>query len=160
MRTAQVGDRVRIQYSTLSRGSAATRQRKPKSVEFIVGSRDVLHSLSFGVVGMAPGDRKRLTLQPTEAYGVVRKKLIRRVSRDRLPGHLTLRVGQRLTALRGVAGRRRRVTVVAITHDSVVLDSNHPLAGKVVELELNLMSVDSSANAKRRKTPADMGGKG
>ena len=158
MHIAQIGDRVRIQYFTPSRGGGAAKQRRPKSVEFIVGSRDVFSSLSFGVVGMAPGDRKRLTLQPAEAYGMVRQKLIRRISRDRLPGHLSLRVGQRLTALRGIAGRRRRVTVVEITPDSVVLDGNHPLAGEIVEMEVNLISLDASSNANQRKPQFDVGG--
>ena len=68
MHKANLGDRVRVQYSRVSkRGAAPAKAFIPKTCEFTVGSSDVFPSLSVGVVGMAPGDRKRLTLQPQEA---------------------------------------------------------------------------------------------
>ena len=48
------------------------------------------------------------------------------------------------------SGRRQRVRVVEINPDSVTVDGNHPLAGKVIELEVNLISLDSSANANHK----------
>ena len=78
-------------------------------------------------------------------------KLMRLIPRSRFPKHLKLQVGKRLTAVHGLAGRRRRVTVVEINSDSVVVDGNHPLAGKVVVLEVNLISLDSSADANRQQ---------
>ena len=113
MRTAQIGDQVRVQYSQLP-GAAATEHTNSKTCVFMVGSRDVFPALSMGVVGMAPGDRKQLSLPPTEAYGAVQSKLIRQIPRTRFPQHLVLEVGKRLTAIQGLARRRRRVTVVEI----------------------------------------------
>ena len=159
MHRAELGDRVRIEFARLvDQCPAASHPRKSKTCEFIVGGKEVFASLSLGVVGMAPGDRKRLTLQPAEAYGDVQPKLLRQIPRSRFPKHLKLQVGKRLTAVQGLAGRRRRVTVVKINRDSVVVDGNHPLAGKVVILEVNLLTVDSSADANRRKPQFDVGG--
>src|ERR1043165_7383292 len=112
MQTAKIGDRVRIQYSRLPQRAAARGvSHGQKTLEFIVGSNDVLPSLSVGVVGMAPGDRKQLTPQPQEAYGAVKRKLIRQIPRERFPQHIALKVGKRLTAFVASSGRRERVRV-------------------------------------------------
>jgi FKBP-type peptidyl-prolyl cis-trans isomerase SlyD len=106
---------------------------------------------------MSPGERKRFTLEPRDAYGDIEPKLIRKIPRRRFPKHVELHIGKRLTAVHGVAGRRRRVTVIKIEPDSIVVDGNHPLAGKVVKLEISLLSLDSSAAANRGKPQFDMG---
>jgi peptidylprolyl isomerase len=161
MHTAKPGDRVRIQYSRLpERAAAPGGTRRQRTLEFIVGSRDVFPTLSFGVVGMAPGDRKQFTLQPHEAYGDVQPRLIRQIPRQKFPKHLLLHVGKRLTAVHGIAGSRRKVTVVEIQPDMVTVDGNHPLAGKVIELEVSLLTLDSSANANHSKPQFDTGGEG
>ena len=109
---------------------------------------------------MAPGDQKHLTLQPQEAYGSVKPKLIRQIPRQRFPRHVALQVGKRLTAFVASSGRRQRVRVVEINPDSVTVDGNHPLAGKVIELEVNLISLDSSSNTNKQKPQFDLGGRG
>ncbi len=154
MPSAKVGDRVCVQYARVKErpavaGKPADRKpADPKTLEFTVGSREVMSGLSLGVVGMAQGEEKLLTLQPTEAYGPVKPGLIKEIPRHQFPKHLVLRVGKRLTALGGTSGRRRQVRVVEINPKSVLVDGNHLLAGKVVELQVRLISVDSTAAAK------------
>ena len=161
MSVAQIGDRVRVRYCRLAAPEAAPRrQPSVKTCEFTVGGSEVFPSLSLGVVGMAPGDQKRFTLQPLEGYGTVRPKLIRQVPRARFPEHLKLHVGKRLAAVQGIAGRRRRFTVIEIGPETVTVDGNHPLAGQVIELEVKLISIDSHANGNGCKPPFDVGDKG
>jgi FKBP-type peptidyl-prolyl cis-trans isomerase SlyD len=111
-------------------------------------------------VGMAAGDRKQFKLQPHEAYGEVDPKLIRQIPRAKLPKRLVIEVGKRLTAVRGSARRRRRVTVVEIRPDSITVDGNHPLAGQIVELEVSLLTLDSSGHANKQRPQFDLGGQG
>jgi len=161
MHTAKLGDRVRVEYARAPETNAA--QDKPharKACEFTVGGKQVFPSLSLGVVGMAPGDQKMLTLKPHEAYGPVQPKLIRKIPRKRFPQHIALQVGKRLTAFVAASGRRQRVRVVAVNSESVTVDGNHPLAGRIVELEVSLISVDSSSNANKQKPQFDLGGRG
>jgi FKBP-type peptidyl-prolyl cis-trans isomerase 2 len=159
MNVAKVGDRVRIQYCRLPENAAsAGGTRQQKTLEFTVGSRKVLRLLSLGVVGMAPGDRRQFTLQPHEGYGTIKRKLIRQVSRKRIPAHIELYVGKRLSVTRGLCDLPRRVTVVEIRPEGVIVDGNHPLAGKVIELEVYLLSLDSSSNANQTKQQYDIGG--
>jgi FKBP-type peptidyl-prolyl cis-trans isomerase SlyD len=124
-------------------------------LQFTVGSKEVIRGISFGLVGMAEGEQKRLTLQPRDAYGAVRSKLIKEVPRKRFRSDMRLYVGQQLTATGVDSGRRRRVQVVEIKRDTVVVDGNHPLAGQVLEVEIQLISLVSSAadTDNRRKGP-------
>ena len=146
MNRAKLGDRVRVQYlGLLKDGTATDKHRGRQVLEFIVGSKEVISGISLAVVGMAKGEEKRLTLQPKDAYGAVRRKLIKEIPRQRFPSHLELCVGKRLTSVGVSSGRRRQVQVVEIKPDTVVVDGNHPLAGKILEVEVQLVSLASAA---------------
>lgn len=142
MTKAQMGDHVQVQYLEIKSGGKPVRQAPGRKVlEFTVGSDQVISGVSLGVVGMVEGQEKRLTLAPTEAYGEVRPKLIREVPRGRFPSGLDLHVGQRLKAKSRHSSRRRRAKVVELRPNSVVVDYNHRLAGEVLEVELQLVSL-------------------
>ena len=160
MHTAKPGDRVRVRYSRLSKRKAPagtapvttapeTTAPETKELEFTVGSDEVMPGLSLGVVGMAQGEEKHLTLQPAEAYGPVKPGLIKEIPRHQFPKSLVLRVGKRLVALASASGRRRRVRIVEINAKSVLVDGNHALAGKVVELDVRLISLESATHKGR-----------
>src|SRR5688572_16375581 len=126
MRTAKLRDRVRLQYARVRNGSnGSAKSPNPKVVEFTVGSRGAMPGLRLGVAGMAPGEQKRFTLQPLEAYGLVQPALIEEIPRRAFPRRLALRVGKRLSALSKLSGRRRRVRVVEIKPGAVIVDGNH-----------------------------------
>jgi peptidylprolyl isomerase len=145
MSKAKFGDRVRVQcLGVRENGNGIDRHRGQQMLEFTVGDKDVIPGINSGVVGMAEGEQKRLTLQPKDAYGVIHPELIKEVSRQRFPRHLKLHVGQRLRATGVKSGRRRLVEVAELKPNTVVVDGNHPLAGEVLEVELQLISVVSS----------------
>jgi FKBP-type peptidyl-prolyl cis-trans isomerase 2 len=140
----QLGDRVQVQYVRIAGpGVMADTTVGQKNCEFTVGGTEVLPALSTGVIGMTPGHHKRLTIQPAEAHGHVQRRLIRKIPRARFPAHMVLEVGKRLSMKGKTAGRRRRVRIVEVKFDSVLVDGNHPLAGKVIELDVLLLSLVS-----------------
>ncbi len=143
MKRAKLGDRVRIQCLAPAKEGAAKKQLGRKAMEFTVGSAEVIRGISIGVVGMASGEKKRLKLQPKDAYGNVRRKLIRKLPRAYFPTHADLHAGRRVTLV-GITSRRRlRVQILETDAKTVVVDSNHPLAGKVLHLEVLLVSLNS-----------------
>ncbi len=161
MQIVKLGDRVRIQYTRVrSPAKASARLPEPKETEFTVGGRSVLPGLSLGVAGMAQGEHKRLTLQPVDAFGPVEPRLIQRISRRILPKRLVLKLGKRLSALSAMTGRRRSARIVKLGPRSVIVDGNHPLAGKVIELTVRMLSVDSSPEANRSQLQGDTGSEG
>lgn len=147
---AKLGDRVRVEYTGPMSDGTSKNGLGRREFEFTVGSDEVLSGISRGVVGMAVGERKQLTLEPQDAYGPVRRDRIKEISRRRLPGNLEPFVGTRLAKVSATSGRRRKVRIVEVKAVTVVVDGNHPFAGKVLEVELLLMSLRSSqANATR-----------
>jgi peptidylprolyl isomerase len=144
MNRAMLGDRVRVQCSELLKDGAAARWYCGRQMQFTVGSDDeVVAGISLGVVGMATGEQKRLALQPKDAYGAVRRELIKELPRTSFRAGLSLYVGKTLTAVGKRSGRRRRIRVVDLQPQTVVVDGNHPLAGKVLVVKLLLISLDS-----------------
>lgn len=140
MTKAKFGDQVRVEYSGHFKDEKAGLQRLGREIfEFTVGSRDVMPGINKGVVGMVEGERKQMTLQPGDAYGEFRPNLIKTISRQRLPSGVVLKVGKRLTTIGQKSGRRRKVRIVELTPTTVVVDGNHPLAGKTVEVEFQLL---------------------
>ena len=151
MTSAKLGDRVRVQYLGLKMdGNASELSRGRQLLEFTVGSNEVIHGISVGVIGMTAGQQKRLKLQPKDAYGPVRPDLIKEVSRERFAAALDLHVGQRLTATGVRSGRQRRVAILELKPDTVVVDGNHPLAGEILDVQLQLISLDPSAAGARK----------
>ena len=147
MSKVQRGDRVRVQYfGLLPNGQPIADTPKREVLVFTAGGQEVIPGISNGVVGMAIGDQKRMTLSAEEAFGPVDGKLRKEVSRQRFGPGLELYVGKRLMAIGVKSGRRRRVRVVELYPETVIVDANHPLAGKTVEVELQLI-------ARRPSTP-------
>lgn len=153
---AKLGDRVRIEYSGQFTDEKAGIQRLGREVfEFTVGSHEIMPSISKGVVGMVEGERKQLTLQPQDAYGEFRSNLIQEIPKHRLPSGIVPKVGKRLTTVGVKSGRRRKVRIVELKPTTVVVDGNHPLAGKTVEVEFQLLVHDSSSARAGRKRDND-----
>jgi FKBP-type peptidyl-prolyl cis-trans isomerase 2 len=69
-------------------------------------------------------------------------------------------VGKWLTHIEPISGHRERVRIIEVNPRSIVVDGNHPLAGEVVELDVMLISVDSSSHANKAKQQFDEGGEG
>ena len=142
---AKFGDRVQIKYvSQLSDDTSTAVSQERRVLEFEVGSEQVIVGINRGVVGMAEGDRKRLTLVPQEAYGAIRKDLIREIPRQRIPSTVNLVVGKWLIKRRKKPARSRRVRIIDINPATVLVDGNHPLAGKTVKVEMELLSVHAA----------------
>lgn len=152
MNRAKQGDRVQVKYRELDDGAGVRKSPRPRLLEFTVGGNEVMRGLSFGVVGMAEGEQKQLTLHPKDAYGPVRRKLIKEFPRQSFPEHLDLSAGKRLLSIGGTTGRRRPVQIVLVRPGSVVVDCNHPLAGKVLQVNVHLIALNARAEGTRSAT--------
>lgn len=156
---AVVGDRVRVEYyGTLKDDKAVVRRLGRKVFEFTVGSNEVMPGISRAVVGMVEGERKQLTLSPRDAYGEFREGLIQEISRQRFPADMPLKVGKKLTTISPKTQRRRKVRIVEVRSNSIIVDGNHPLAGKSVEVEFQLLLHESSSARTVGSRKHDLGG--
>lgn len=141
-RQAQAGDTVHIHYTgTLRDGSVFDSSEMREPLSFTLGSGQVIAGFDDGVTGMAVGEKKRIVIPAADAYGEVRDELRFAVPRNQIPPQLDLRVGQQLQ-MGQQNGDSMVVTVAELADDHVVLDANHPLAGKELTFELELVSIE------------------
>jgi len=158
---AQSGDRVRVRYTHMYDAREHDPQStKPRVLEFTVGSDHLLPGLSRYVLGMHPGEQKCVTLCPVEAYGELQARLIRRISRRCLHTKGPPELGMLLTPRDSESVSGHRVRIVKLNTHSVVVDGNHPRAGRPANLAVYLVSVDSSSEANSSKPQFDNGGEG
>jgi FKBP-type peptidyl-prolyl cis-trans isomerase SlpA len=111
-------------------------EREP--LEFTVGTGQLIPGFENGVIGLEVGDKKTLEIEPTEGYGELRNDLIQEVSLTQLPEGVS--VGDRLE---GVAENGMPIAVVVreISDGVALVDANHPLAGRKLIFEIEIVEV-------------------
>ncbi|MEX0839421.1 MAG: peptidylprolyl isomerase [Parvibaculum sp.] len=135
------GNTVRVHYTgMLDDGTVFDTSQGREPIEFSVGKRMVIAGFEEAVVGMEPGDSKKLKIPAEEAYGEHDPRLVQEVPRSELPQGLEPEPGMQLTAS-GSDGREIALVVTEVTGEVVRLDANHPLAGQDLTFEIELVEV-------------------
>jgi peptidylprolyl isomerase len=134
------GKKVRIHYTgTLSDGSQFDSSAGRDPLEFETGSGMVIPGFDAAVRDMEVGAKKTVTLPAKEAYGEIRDEMVGDIPKDRFPEELELQVGMPLQ-MQGPQGPLP-VMIREIKEEAVTVDANHPLAGKDLTFELELVGV-------------------
>jgi len=138
------GDTVFIHYTgTLKDGTVFDSSEGRDPLEFTVGSGQVIKGMDEGLPGMKPGDKKRLEIPCADAYGPLNPEARQAIPREGIPEEIPLELGTQLQ-MQSPEGHVLPVTVVEVTEATVTLDANHPLAGKDLVFEIELVSVKAA----------------
>jgi FKBP-type peptidyl-prolyl cis-trans isomerase 2 len=141
------GDTVRVHYrGTLSDGSEFDSSEGREPLEFVIGSGQVIPGFDAAVVGLEPGDKVTVTIPAAEAYGEHNPEGLQPFPLSAFPPEPVAEVGWAVE-LGGPNGERIPATIVAIEGDEVTLDFNHPLAGKDLTFELELVEIAAPEEA-------------
>ncbi len=141
MSKARIGDRVRVHYrGTLEDGSVFDSTEGGQPLEFVIGSGEIIGAFEDNIVGMEEGERKTFTIKAEDAYGPHREELVLEVGKEEFPPDIKPHEGQQLQ-LTQPDGHSFIVTVKEVRENSVVLDANHPLAGKDLIFEVELVEI-------------------
>lgn len=134
------GSRVQLEY-TLSdaAGKVLDSNKGAEPFAYTHGERQIVPGLESALAGKRAGDVTKVTVKPEDAYGKVDPKALIEVGRERVPPDV--KVGSELTG-RASNGQTRAVRVKDIKEKSVVLDLNHPLAGKTLVFDVRILTVD------------------
>ena len=103
----------------------------------VLGSGSLIPGFEKGLLGMTKGEKKTVNVDATEGYGEYLKGLITTVAKDKVPE--SVKVGDVLQS-QGPRGTMN-VTVKGIKENEVTLDANHPLAGKKLIFDLEVVEV-------------------
>ena len=135
------GSVVKLEYTLKDDAGIVLDSNKGQDpLTFTQGSQQLLPGLENQIVGLHAGDEKKVVLKPEEAFGQSDPNAQVEVAKAMLPPE-ALTVGARLMA-KNSAGEQRPVTVKEIKGETVVLDLNHPLAGKTLVFELKVLGVE------------------
>ena len=137
------GDTVRIHYTgALKDGTTFDSSEGRDPLEFVVGAGHIIKGLDAALPGMQAGEKKTVSIDCADAYGPVNPALHQGVPRDAIPDDSPLEVGMQLQ-MQTPQGQPMPVTVTGIDDEQVMLDANHPLAGRDLVFDFEVVSVES-----------------
>ena len=141
MTEATQGSRVKVHYTgKLDDGTVFDSSVGGQPLEFTVGEKRMIPGFEQGVVGMEHGQTRTIIIAADQAYGVHRPEGVFEVDRSEIPASIPLAEGMQLQAT-SADGKPAQMTVVALSEDKVKLDANHPLAGKDLTFEIELVEI-------------------
>ncbi|MDQ3280705.1 MAG: FKBP-type peptidyl-prolyl cis-trans isomerase [Acidobacteriota bacterium] len=142
MQQAKRGDTVHVHYrGTLDDGTEFDSSAGSEPIVFTLGAGEVIPGFEEAIEGMSAGEKKTKHIDAQNAYGDRRDELVFEVPRDQMPEGGEVEVGDMLRV--GFPdGSSAAVQVAAVEAGSVTLDANHPLAGKNLTFELELVSIE------------------
>ena len=133
------GDKVTIHYrGTLESGEEFDSSHDREPLSFVAGSDELIPGMSKAVAGMTVGAKKTVTIPPEEAYGSRSEEMMIKVERSQLPEDAQVGAMLGLSTPEG----QFHAVLVEISDDNAVLDGNHPLAGKTLIFDLEIVSID------------------
>lgn len=142
MQKVKDGDTVKVHYhGKLTDGTTFDSSEGREPLSFEVGSGQVIPGFNEGVTGMEVGEKKTITIPSDQAYGEKRNDLLMEFPLDKFPPDLKPEVGMALN-MSNQEGHQFPVMITEVRDESVILDANHPLAGKDLVFDLEVVGID------------------
>jgi len=138
---AKKNDNVKVHYTgTLANGEVFDSSLQREPLGFTVGAGQMIKGFDQAVDGMEVNEKKTVSIPAAEAYGERNNELMQVVPKTDLPEDMDPQVGQTLVAT-GPQGQQSHVVVAEVTEETVTIDANHPLAGKDLTFEIELVEI-------------------
>ena len=136
----QNGSVVSLEYTVSEKQGQVIQSNKGQDpLTYTHGKGEIIPGLEKELSGMKAGDEKNVHLEPKDAYGPVNPQAFQEIGRDKLPSE-GLQVGATLV-VKDNQGKSMNLRVHEIKEDTVVLDLNHPLAGKSLVFDVKIVDV-------------------
>ncbi|QCE41882.1 peptidylprolyl isomerase [Psychroserpens sp. NJDZ02] len=132
---------VKVNYTgKLSDGQVFDSSEGKEPIEFTLGQGQLIPGFEKGLIDMKLNEKKTITIAKEEAYGDINDALKQEVSKADLPQDMKPEVGMGLVS-KAPDGRETNLLVVEVKEDTIVLDANHPLAGKDLIFDLEVVEI-------------------
>lgn len=141
----QLGDTVLVRYALMLDDQTLyydTGEGDP--VQYTLGEGQLLPGFETALLGMQAGEVKTFQLTPDQAYGPYRPELVLRLARSELPAETDLTIGRQILT-ESESGSPIAMVIVAVDDEIVTLDANHPLSGRTLTFELELVGFGEQA---------------
>jgi len=157
MAQARSGDTVRIHYTgRLDDGTVFKTSSGCNPLKFKIGKSSLIPAFQETVVGMTPGKSRTVKVAAGEAYGPRRGEMVVAVDRNKFPENVKPSIGLELDICQQ-NGKVSLVKVIDVSECSVTLDANHPLAGKDLTFDIELVEIIQPVRFTGVRGPLEMG---
>lgn len=140
MNTIKKDSKVAIHYTLTVEGQVADTSKNRGPLEYTQGAGQIIIGLEEALEGLKAGDKKSVDIEAKKAYGEVNPDAKRLVPKTAIKNIETLKVGDIVGA--SANGHAFRAKISNITDKEVELDFNHPLAGKQLHFDVEIVSVN------------------
>lgn len=132
---------VKVHYTgKLPDGQVFDSSLGKEPIEFTLGQGRLILGFEKGLIDMKLNEKKTITIHADQAYGAVRDDLIQEVPKTELPQDIIPEVGMGLVS-KSSDGKEMNLMVAEVKKESIVLDGNHPLAGKDLTFDLEVVDI-------------------
>lgn len=140
MRQIKIGDTVKVHYTgKLEDGtvfdSSLVEGREP--LETVLGNNMLIKGFENGLIGLSEGDKKTLEIEPSEGYGEYQEEMINEIPKGNVPENV--KAGEMLQGMSQMGPIN--VKVIEVKDETVVIDANHPLAGKKLVFDIEVVNI-------------------
>jgi FKBP-type peptidyl-prolyl cis-trans isomerase SlyD len=136
---------VTIHYTlTNTEGDVLDTSRDGEPLAYLHGAGNIIPGLENALTGKRAGDRLNVSVSPEQGYGDHDPAMVQRVPRGAFQGIDTIEPGMQFHA--ETAEGLQTVLVVEVDNDTVVVDGNHPMAGQVLNFDVEIAAVREASS--------------
>lgn len=133
---------VKVNYTgKLADGQVFDSSEGKEPLEVTLGQGQLIPGFEKGLIDMKLNEKKTITIAKDDAYGDVNDALIQEVNKAQLPQDMAPEVGMGLVS-KTPDGQEMNLLVVEVKDETIVVDGNHPLAGKDLVFDLEVLEIN------------------
>ncbi|MFN4763564.1 peptidylprolyl isomerase [Gillisia sp. Q332] len=141
MSQVKQNDTVKVHYTgKLADGQVFDTSEGKEPIEFTLGQGQLIPGFEKGLLDMKINEKKTVNIPKEEAYGEPRAELVQEVEKSQLPEEIKPEVGMGLVS-KTPDGQEMNLVVSEVKEDTIVVDGNHPLAGKDLVFDLEVVEI-------------------
>lgn len=141
MSQVKENDTVKVHYTgKLADGQVFDTSEGKEPIEFTLGQGQLIPGFEKGLLDMKLNEKKTVNIPKEEAYGEPRAELVQEVEKSQLPEEIKPEVGMGLVS-KTPDGQEMNLVVSEVKEDTIVVDGNHPLAGKDLIFDLEVVEI-------------------
>ena len=134
------GKKVKFDYTLTVENKVMDTSEGKAPLEYVQGSGNIIPGLERQMAGLKAGDERTFNVKPEEAYGQIDPAAFREMPKSSLPKEFVPEVGKVISVVDNM-GRRMPVTISEIKDQSIMINLNHPLAGKDLEFKIKVIDI-------------------
>ena len=141
MSQVKANNTVKVHYTgKLADGQVFDTSEGKEPIEFVLGQGRLIPGFEQGLIDMKLNEKKTISIAKEEAYGEVNEQLIQEIERANLPQDMEPKVGMGLVS-KSPEGQEMNLMIIEVKEESVVIDGNHPLAGRDLVFDLEVVEI-------------------